>query len=472
MADTPIEMPGLWRGLSARLVALTIVFVMVAEVLIYVPSISRYRHDFLQQKVDEAFQATLVVRAAPGGEVAPALARELLEHVGVRSVALKMDEVSALMLGMPEPFVAASYDMAASSAPSLVVDAFATLLAPAGRIVHVGGRPAGGSAATVHLTLDETPLRDAMIDYSGRILALSVIISVITAGLVFLALQRLMVRPVQRMTESLVAFRRDPEDGIPSAEGSGRHDEIGIAQEALAEMKRGLRDSLRQRARLAAVGAAVSKISHDLRNILATAALVSDSLGDSDDPKVRRQAPVLMSSIDRAVKMCQDTLRFARADEPELRLKRFELAPLVDDVADSLPHGAGAPVRWRNEVDASVVVEADRDQLLRVLLNLARNAVEAMAEEGGELRIAARQREDATVIDVADSGPGLPERVRRHLFEAFSVGARGTGLGLAISRELARAHGGELELTATGEEGTAFAITLPRRDAGRHRNPT
>ena len=196
MADTPIEMPGLWRGLSARLVALTIVFVMVAEVLIYVPSISRYRHDFLQRKVDEAFQATLVgARPRPAAKSLRRWPGELLEHVGVRSVALKMDEVSALMLGMPEPFVAASYDMAASSAPSLVVDAFATLLAPAGRIVHVGGRPAGGSAATVHLTLDETPLRDAMIDYSGRILALSVIISVITAGLVFLALQRLMDAP-------------------------------------------------------------------------------------------------------------------------------------------------------------------------------------------------------------------------------------------------------------------------------------
>jgi len=465
MAGARIEMPGFWRGLSARLVVLTITFVMLAEVLIYVPSISRFRSDFLDQKIDAAYQATLVVRAAPGGEVSPDLARELLDYVGVRSIGLKMESVSALMLGQPDPDVDASYDLRSAPMTGLIVDAFGALLAPDGRVIRITGTPRGADAVVVDLTLEESPLIAAMVDFSGRILLLSVIISIITAGLVFLALQRMMVRPVQRMTENLIEFREHPEDVSRGIQVTGRSDEIGIAQRELAAMERGLRDALRQRARLAAVGAAVSKISHDLRNILSTAALVSDRMSASEDPQVRRQAPVVLAAIDRAVKLCQDTLRFARADEPDLRFSRFELAPLVDEVAHAAADGMAPGIHWRNAVDAQIVVQADRDQMFRVLLNLVRNAADAMAETGGEIVVSARRGEGATAIEVSDSGPGVPPRVRDHLFEAFSAGARGTGLGLAIARELMRAHGGELALAETGADGTRFLITLPDRDA-------
>lgn len=460
-------MPGFWRGLSARLVVLTITFVMLAEVLIYVPSISRFRRDYLEQKIDAAYQATLVVQAAPDGNVAPELARELLDYVGVRSIGLKMENVSALMLGEPEPGVGASFDLSDENIAGLIADAFATLGAPDGRIIRISGMPQGSDHAVVDLTLDETPLREAMVDFSGRILLLSVIISVITAGLVFLALQRMMVRPVQRMTENLITFRENPEDVTRGIEVSGRSDEIGIAQRELAEMERGLRDALRQRERLAAVGAAVSKISHDLRNILATAALVSDRLSASEDPEVRRQAPVVLAAIDRAVSLCQDTLRFARAEEPGLRFSRFELAPLVDEVAGALNGGLPDGVLWSNGIDAAIVVRADRDQMFRVLLNLARNAAEAMEGKGGELCFTASRDGALATIEVADSGPGVPARVQGHLFEAFSEGSRGTGLGLAIARELMRAHGGDLVLAETGPQGTRFRITLPDRGAGR-----
>jgi len=460
-------MPGFWRGLSARLVVLTITFVMVAEVLIYVPSISRFRLDYLEQKIDAAYQATLVVQAAPDGNVAPELARELLDYVGVRSIGLKMENVSALMLGEPEPGVDASFDFSSAGVLGLIADAFATLSAPEGRVIRISGKPQGEGDTIVDLTLDETPLRNAMVDYSGRILLLSVIISVFTAALVFLALQRMMVRPVQRMTENLIDFRENPEDVTRGIEVTGRSDEIGIAQRELVEMERGLREALRQRTRLAAVGAAVSKISHDLRNILSTAALVSDQLSSSDDPQVRRQAPVVLAAIDRAVKLCQDTLRFARAEEPELRFLRFELAPLIDEVGEALADGLPRDVAWRNGVDAAVVVRADRDQMFRVLLNLARNATEAMAEKGGELSFAALRQDGATVVEITDTGPGVAARVQKHLFEAFSEGSRGTGLGLAIARELMRAHGGDLVLVQTGPSGTRFAVTLPDRDAAR-----
>jgi signal transduction histidine kinase len=463
MAGSRIDMPGFWGGLSARLVVLTIVFVMVAEVLIFVPSISRFRVDYLREKIDAAYQATLTIRAAPDGQITPELEAELLGYMGVQSIGLKLESVSYLMLGQPQ-MVEASYDLSDDSIPILIIDAVKALFGPDNTIIRVSGMPShDADEAWIELTVPSGPLKTAMIDFSWRILALSIFISMITAGLVFFALQRMMVRPVQRMTENLISFREAPEDMTRSIEVTRRSDEIGIAQRELAEMERGLRQALRQRTRLAAVGAAVSKISHDLRNILATAALVSDRLSMSEDPEVRRQAPVVLASIDRAVKLCQDTLRFARADEPDLSLTRFELAPLADDVAIALGESDLSPVNWENDIDASVVIHADRDQLFRILLNLVRNAAQAMKGDGGSIRVAMSRGEDATLIDVRDSGSGIPQRVREQLFEAFAEGAQGTGLGLAIARELARAHGGDLELLSSDETGTCFRISLPDR---------
>jgi len=463
MAGAPIEMPGFWRGLSARLVVLTIVFVMVAEVLIFVPSVSRFRVDYLQEKIDGAYQATLTVRAAPGGEVSDELEQELLDYVGVRSIAMKMEAVSYLMLGRPQP-VAKSYNLDDATIPSLIADVMATLLGPDDETILVVGTPQNTSGDVwLELILPVGPLKEEMVAFGWRVLGLSIFISVITAGLVFFALQRMMVRPVQRMTEDLIAFREAPEDVTRTIEVTGRSDEIGIAQRELAEMERGLRQSLRQRARLAAVGSAVSKISHDLRNILSTAALVSDRLSMSGDPEVQRQAPVVLASIDRAVKLCQDTLRYARADEPELHLSRFELAPLADDVSHALAESGMTAVAWENRVDASLVLHADHDQMFRILLNLTRNAAEAMGESGGTIAVEASRDDGATVIEVSDTGPGIHAKVQERLFEAFVDGARGTGLGLAIARELSRAHGGDLELVETGEAGTRFRITLPDR---------
>ncbi len=284
-----------------------------------------------------------------------------------------------------------------------------------------------------------------------------------TASLVFLSLQWLMVRPMRRVTESLVAFREAPEDPSSDVALSERSDEIGVAQRELAEMQHGLRAALRQRAHLAAVGSAVSKIHHDLRNILSTAVLVSDRLAHSDDPEVKRQTPALMAAIDRALSLCEDTVSFARAGGPEPRRERIDLAALVDEVGSALAVPADG-VAWHNDVPGGFTVSADRDQLFRVLFNLGRNAVQAM-DGAGEVRVSARHDDSTAVIEVADSGPGLPPKAREHLFEPFAGSTRpgGTGLGLPIAREIMHAHGGALRLARSDETGTAFRLELPPR---------
>jgi signal transduction histidine kinase len=98
-------------------------------------------------------------------------------------------------------------------------------------------------------------------------------------------------------------------------------------------------------------------------------------------------------------------------------------------------------------------------------MNLARNAQQALAEAGGLISVNGWPTGEQIVIEVADTGPGIPPSAREHLFEAFSGSTRpgGTGLGLPIAREIMRAHGGDIELAHTGEDGTAFRLTLPAR---------
>ena len=329
-------------------------------------------------------------------------------------------------------------------------------------MIKITGASPKDARATVELVLEEAPLRADMIDFAGRILLLSVMISLITAGLVFLSLNALMVRPMRRITASMMAFRRDPEDPAATLPHTSRADEIGMAQRELIDMQASLRAALRQKERLAALGTAVTKINHDLRNILSTAALVSERLASSEDPEVRRVTPRLMRSIDRAVELCSQTLAYSRDGVLPLRRSRIPLAELVDEVGTELTPRAGeSGVSWINRVGEGVIVEADREQLSRALVNLGRNALEAGATE---ITVSANRSEGRKLaLTVRDNGPGLAPRARENLFQPFAGSARagGTGLGLAIAREVARTHGGDIRLVETSGSGTSFVMELP-----------
>ena len=452
-------MPSPARSLSARLLVMTILFVMLGEVLIYVPSIARFRLTYLQERLAQADLATLALDAAPNGVISPDLAKALLVRAGVGSVSLRRPAASYLMLGEPPPALDASYDLKAPSSWELVRDAFAVLGQTDARTIRVMGPARINPETMVDVTLAESEMRTEMLDFSWRILTLSIVISLVTAALVYISLHWLMVRPMRRITAGLVAFREAPEDASREVTASRRGDEIGIVESEFAEMQQSLRAALRQKTRLAALGEAVGKIHHDLRNILSSAVLVSDRLSMSEHPEVRKQTPLLMQAIDRAVTLCQQTLDFARTREPEIKPSRFPLAPLVADVGASLPPAAQGQLAWHNRVGPDLMVTADRDQLFRVILNLGRNAADAM--NGGEILIDAHENNGRVAVDIADTGPGLPEAARARLFKPFAGSARGTGLGLAISQEIMRAHGGDISLVKSDQNGTLFRLELP-----------
>ena len=226
---------------------------------------------------------------------------------------------------------------------------------------------------------------------------------------------------------------------------------------------------LQQKSRLAALGLAVSKINHDLRNLLASAQLFSDRLSSLPDPRVQRFAPKLMRALERAIAFCQSTLSYGRAQEPPPERSPSLLEPLVEEVRETSASAPDARSRWISAVERGLMVDADHDQLFRVLLNLARNAVRRWRAA----RRTIRPRPDphhrpARGRRGGDRGlrhrPGLSEKARAHLFEAFQGSTRtgGTGLGLAIAAELVRAHGGEIRLV-DGTIGATFRITIPDR---------
>lgn len=458
-------------GLSGKLLLLTVLFVMVAEILIYVPSVANFRLNWLSDRLAAAHTAALVLDAAPSGMVPESLAKQILNSIGARAVAMKMGNQRRLLAAADVPSeIAQDIDMRQRSWWHSIMDAFETLLTcKQGDVMRVvGAAPMGGDF--LEIILNEQPLCKAMWTFSVNILMLSLAISCITAMLLFFALHYLLVRPMWRITENMIAFRTDPENPSRIIAESGRQDEIGTAEEELGVMQRELASMLHQRSRLAALGLAVSKINHDLRNLLASAQLFSDQLSTSPDPKVQRFAPKLMRALERAIAFCQSTLSYGGAQEAAPERKTIEVEPLIEEVHEALGLGLDVPIRWIVAVERGLTVEADHDQLFRVLVNLARNAVQALETRGArdpardQIRITGRREGRVAVIEVSDTGPGVPEKARAHLFQAFQGSARagGIGLGLAIAAELVRAHGGEIRLVP-GTIGATFSISIPDR---------
>ncbi|MCU0900012.1 MAG: HAMP domain-containing histidine kinase [Cypionkella sp.] len=439
---------------------------MLAEVLILVPSIARFRADYLLLRLEKAQIASLALLTTDE-VIAPELEAELLVNAGVFNVVLRRDEVRQLVLSSPIPAaVSGTYDLRASGPIDLIRDAAEVLGDPVNRVIRVIGNPVQQAGLLIEVTMETGPLRAAMIDYGLRILVLSVLISAVTAVLLFIAVQRMIVTPIRRVVRHMQAYAEAPEDARRVIAPTSPVVELRAAEDALESMQKQLTGALRQKERLAQLGGAVAKISHDLRNILTTAQLFADRIEGSADPMVARAAPKLVGSISRAVNLCESTLAFGKAEEPPPRLERLALRPLVDEVAEAEGLFGESAVTALIDVPPAFTLRADREQLFRVLSNLVRNARQAMEAtgKGGTVEIGAAEDDQSWRLWVGDTGPGLPAKAREHLFAAFQGGARkgGTGLGLAIAAELVRGHGGRLELLRSDEEGTEFVISLPK----------
>jgi signal transduction histidine kinase len=471
-------------NLSAKLLFLTVLFVMLAEIVIFVPSIANFRTTWLTDRLTAAQLAAVAAEAFPGGEVPPALRDELLRTAAVKRISVKRNEQRRLVLNeeMDTP-IDATYDMrmgnggesglldAALLRLSLIKDALAVFVLPDKRMIRVIGQANMMPGQEVDVVLPQAPLKEAMVRFGLNILGLSILISALAGGLIYLTLRRLLVEPLTRLTENMLAFSAKPEDASRIIVPSARRDEVGTAERELAHMQGELNQILAQKNRLAALGLAVSKINHDLRNMLANAQLLSDNLTSVQDARVQRFAPKLIATLDRAISFCNDTLKFGRAAEAPPRRDLLLARPLVEEVVEGLGLPRHGLIDVKLEIGPQLRVDADRDHLYRILANLVRNAAQAIEAQTppqpGTITIRASRGDRRANLSIIDDGPGMPAVARAHLFEAFQGSTRrgGSGLGLAIAYELVTMHGGTLTLAdaATGQRGTTFLITLPDR---------
>lgn len=454
--------------LSGRFLILTTVFVMLAEVLIFVPSIARFREEYLLNRLERAQIASLALLADDMLETA--LEAELLENAGVFNVVLRRDELRQLMLSSPIPHpISSTFDLRKPSAMMLIGDAMTRMIKPENEIIRVIGAPVRDAGLLIEVTMETAPLRMAMLDYSVRILALSAVISIFTAVLLFAAVRVFLVRPIKGVVSYMKRYASAPEDARGIIQPSAGVTELREAEEALQQLQIELTHALKQKERLAQLGGAVARVSHDLRNILTSAVLFTDRIESSEDPLVRRLAPKLVNAITRAVSLCESTLAFGRADEAAPTLTLFPLASVVSDVIDSEKLAVeNTCVSMSSDIDPNLVVRGDPEQMFRVFLNLVRNSRQAIVatNKPAEITVSAHEDDENWWITVSDTGPGLPARAQEHLFTPFQGGARkgGSGLGLPISADLVRGHGGTLTLKRTGQGGTTFEICLPKDD--------
>ena len=452
-------------GLSWRILGLVVVAVMTAEILLFLPSIARFRLVYLEQLIESGTLAALALDATPDNMVTEDVKRALLNHARVDAVVLVEPNKPrrALLNIAPRPDMP-TFNLKERGALGLIWDALAAMTRDGAYYTRVGGESMRLPKAMVWIVVDELPMRIAMYGFTGRVLVLSIIIALFTAALLHLALRWLVLRPLQDLSADLVAFRGAPEEPGTARPPVDRNDEIGVVDREFQNLQREIRASLRQKSRLAEVGAASNKINHDLRNILSTARLLSDRLARSDDERTRKLAPTILNTIDRATRLASDAIQYVR-DRPTPRITEFDLSDLVDEVGVALQEQGedsdpNVLRNWVNALGGERRVRADRDLLYRVFVNLGRNAFDAGASA---VTVKAKNGGNFLVVGVSDNGPGLPADVAAQLFKPFTTGGRagGAGLGLCIARDLVRAHGGEIALAETGPQGTTFRFTLP-----------
>ena len=293
-------------------------------------------------------------------------------------------------------------------------------------------------------------LRDELRSYAWRISGLTLFITLLTIMPLYLFLTRHFVKPLSSISKMIKTVSTNPADLPEPAKTKGKVAEIDEIASALAEMSEQVRSALRQKERLADIGEATAKINHDLRNILVSATLVTDSLSQSEDPKIKRIAPHIERAISDAASMTQNMMDYLSEAKPEERQHFSTIA-----LGQNLSHDSRLEVK----VTGADHLYGATDQFYRLVLNLARNAKRAGATE---LLIDIWRAGHLAVIDISDNGPGIADDMRPYLFSAFYSGhKKDTGLGLAIAKDLAVAMGGQLRLSRSSLHGSEFRLSVP-----------
>jgi len=446
--------------LSGKLIVLTIVFVLIAEAVIFFPSAATFRKDWLRERAESASHLALALTGVPESYNRNMLADEFMDDTGISVVVTEIEGQSQLVLGSPPDTT--EFEIIDLRGGASDLDLGGTLAAFSAKegYFRVLADPPSGDFDSLEYLVPKAALQKAMEEYCHNILGLSILIAIITGILLYSALAFLIVRPIRKLARDVAAFHDDPTAAEPTGELSRRRDEIGDLERSFVDMKDGVKTSFEQRRRLADLGLAVSKINHDLRNVLTSAQLVSDRLAMDKDERVAKMGERLVRAVDRGVRIASDVLEYGQDGDEDVRLESLSLHDIAEEAAnDTLT--AFETVAFDNQIDRNISIKADADHTYRILQNIMRNAGQALANTPhAKITLTSRADKGLAFALIGDNGPGLPEKARGNLFTPFagSTGRGRTGLGLTISKELAQSQGGDLSLINSGPTGTRFEV--------------
>lgn len=459
------------RRLSSKLLLLTIGFVMLAEMLVFIPSAAMFRKDWLSERTEQAGLLALALTGVPDYEASEILTQQFITDTDVMQMAAKRDGMTELILGASPGEVGKIVEI-----DLRVPKRFPSLLSPFQDIFSHDQETLSVKAMSpvlgqdaLELLIPRAKLRMALIEYLKNIFWLSLFIAIITGGLIYWSMSALIIRPVKKLAEDMTAFREDPERRREARTRPKRKDEIGQLEREFIDMKQSQRAAFHQRERLAGLGLAVAKINHDLRNVLTSALLISDRLSMNPDEKMSTMGERLTRTVERGIGLTEEVMAYSRAEtaDPQIQDTRiaFTIGEAAADVIAHFPH-----TKFKNMVPTDLMVRTDPDHAYRIFHNLFRNAAQVMAVHckiNCYLHVSVELRDGLAELRISDTGPGLPKRAKENLFQAFSsaqahsANTKSTGLGLSISKELAKAQGGDLNLMSSDESGTRFLLTLP-----------
>jgi len=454
------------RRLRVKLLLLICICVILTEALVFIPSIANRQHRWFENQHRFAYALSLSVsKSDEYGLEERALTN--LELVELTIISPNGAE-KKIITEQPSVTIDKRVDLDKSTDLNYIVSSIRTLFIGGNRIIHIIGK-IGDDGTKLSLLTRDYSLREALFQFSERFFFSSLAIALIVATAIYLLVTEILLRPIYRIYSNMLDFVMAPDDPRAILVPQCRDDEIGLAERRIAAIESELQRSYTHQKHLADLGLAISKINHDMRNLLASAQLISDRLAAIDDPLIKRLTPKLLRTIDRAISYTRNILVYGRTQEQSPNCQQLHLKSLVDEMIDMLELGQYGNIRIDNKVADDFEIKADREQFHRIFTNLCRNAAQALASDTANnqdithiITINAHYEGEEAVIDVSDTGPGLPDRAREHLFQPFrgSVHGNGTGLGLAICHELIRAHNGTIRLIDEAV-GAHFEIRLP-----------
>lgn len=313
-----------------------------------------------------------------------------------------------------------------------------------------------------------TALTEDAQNREGRSILLLIGLSILTlvVGLVTSIYARRVLAPLSVVTERARAVAAGD---LAPKEIVATEDEIGELAKTFEDMVAAIRRAraeLVQAERLATIGKMAAHITHEVRNPLSSIGLNLELLEEElieagDNPEATQLIAAIQGEVDRLTKITEQYLAAVR--EPRLQLERENIDDLVREC-----HAFVEPELSRAGVLSEVVVEGeiprvevDEARLRQALINLLRNAREALSK-GGRVVLTVRANDERVSIEVRDDGPGIPADVRASIFDPFYTTKRhGTGLGLAVTRSIVDAHEGTIQCDEAAGGGTVFTIELP-----------